>query len=304
MTISESLQSQPPSYLRVYIVRHGQTHQNILGTIQGRLDTALNAFGHLQAETTADYFSDIRFDRIITSPLQRARDTAQIILSKQPSDAKVPLEQDDRIQERGFGALEGKPYGGPKNELDVEGMELVADAKERLTSFWNDLITLPASAGIQEQEEQAILLVSHGAAIKLLLNDILLAGKHIHIPSEIQIHTERGNCSITELIVPMVLDHRTLSHLERPGALDLKHEWAVKVPQAETGKSNKPESSEQLRAQGQVVLQDLGYGPGVGHAARWWDVMHLQGLATEATGGVVQGKGKPSEVNVDELVAK
>ena len=167
--------SSPPHRLRVLVIRHGETNENVAGVIQGQLDTDLNSFGRLQAATTARHLSTIRFDRIITSPLRRARDTAQAILEQQPASSQLQLEQDDRLKERAFGVLEGKRYAGPANrsEEDTSSFEQKHHLLERLASFWNELVTFPVSSQLEESsplenttanqqgnDERVILLVS------------------------------------------------------------------------------------------------------------------------------------------------
>jgi broad specificity phosphatase PhoE len=316
MTVSAaSLACQPPRSLRILVVRHGQTRHNIEGIIQGQLDTPLNAFGRLQASTTGDHLSTTRIDRIITSPLQRARHTAEAIASKQAGIAKVQVEQDDRIQERGFGTLEGKSHGGShkKSEAVIEGMESAAHLQERLAAFWNELVTVHvpsksqdyATAGQhqkqeqdQGQEEQVVLLVSHGAAISSLLNDVLLLGHYIQLLPDVQV-SQFGNCSITELVVPTTLDYRTPSALGHPGAFHLKHEWVVR-PQHFISEVS---IAQKLQDHGKVVLQDLFFGEGVGVVERWADSEHVRGLIQPTEeGGQEQGRGQ--KINVDELVGK
>lgn len=313
MTVSASLPFQPPRRLRVLVVRHGETLENTIGIIQGQLDTPLNTFGQLQARTTADRLSDIRLDRIITSPLQRARHTAEAICSKQVGVANLQVEQDDRIQERGFGTLEGKRYRAPnkKNDSVIEGIETAEELQERLAAFWNDLITvhvpsehdMPEQQQKQEQnqgqEEQTALLVSHGAAISSLLNDVLLAGQYIRLPADVQV-SRFGNCCITELVIPTILDHRILSSaIERPGALHLKHEWVVR-PQHFVSQVS---LAQKLQDHGKVTLQDIGVGKGVGSVVRWGDVTHLHGLLQPVEEGD-QDMGRDPKVNVDELAGK
>ncbi|GAB7322603.1 hypothetical protein MBLNU13_g03517t1 [Cladosporium sp. NU13] len=313
MTVSASLPFQHPRRLRVLVVRHGETLENTIGIIQGQLDTPLNTFGQLQASTIADRLSAVRFDRIITSPLQRARNTAEAICSKQLGVANLQVEQDDRIQERGFGTLEGKPYRAPNKKHDsiIEGIEKAEELRERLASFWNELITvhvtskhdIPEQQQKQEQnqghEEQTILLVSHGAAISSLLNDVLLAGQYIQLPADVPV-SRFGNCSITELVVPTILDHRTLSSpVQQPGSLHLRSEWVVKPPHLISQVS----LVQKLQDHGKVTLQDIGFGKGVGSVVRWGDVTHLHGLLKPVEEGD-QDQGRGPKVNVDELVGK
>jgi probable phosphoglycerate mutase len=222
------------------------------------------------------------------------------------------VEQDDRIQERGFGTLEGKPYRAPnkKNDSIIEGIETAAVLQERLAAFWNELITVHVPSGYdipeqqkqeqnQGQEEQTVLLVSHGAAISSLLNDVLLVGQYIRLPADVQV-SRFGNCCITELVIPTILDHRTLSSaIERPGALHLKHEWVVKPPHFVSQVS----LAQKLQDHGKVTLQDIGVGKGVGSVVRWGDVTHLHGLLQPVKEGD-QDMGRGPKANVDELVGK
>jgi broad specificity phosphatase PhoE len=317
MTVPPTLPPRYPRRLRVLVVRHGETHENVAGIIQGQLDTPLNPFGHLQATTTADYLSNIRLDRVITSPLQRARDTAQAILSKQHKVSTVQLEQDERIKERCFGVIEGTRYVGSKNDREhIEGIEERDDLLERLAGFWNELITVHVPAEfeghppskeqpqeVNEEEEMTIAVVSHGAAIFALLNSVLLAGDYIRPPQDVQL-LHYANCSITELIVPTILDRRTLSpSLGLPGSPQLIEEWAVKPQHVQqrgenserTGATKNLEGDMSRESESHIIFQDLGFGRGIGYGVRWAETTHLQDLVKE---------GSISKVNVDELVGK
>jgi len=87
----------------LYVTRHGETDANALRQIQGRRDIPLNATGIAQAEELKTRLKTVRFDRIYTSPLSRARKTAEIV----NSDRQVPLIVDDRLIEMSYGDLEG-----------------------------------------------------------------------------------------------------------------------------------------------------------------------------------------------------
>ena len=63
----------------IYVIRHGQTELNSRGVLQGRSDRPLNETGIAQARAAAERLRDIRFDRVYTSPLVRAVQTAQIL---------------------------------------------------------------------------------------------------------------------------------------------------------------------------------------------------------------------------------
>ena len=68
--------------MRLYIVRHGETQWNTEGRLQGQADIPLNEKGRAIARATAMGMKEIHFDAAFTSPLIRARETAQILLDK------------------------------------------------------------------------------------------------------------------------------------------------------------------------------------------------------------------------------
>ena len=81
------------------LLRHGQTDYNAKSLFQGRVDEPLNAVGEAQAQRAADAIGNV--DRVISSPLKRARKTAEAF--------GVSLEIDSSWIECNFGDWEGKP---------------------------------------------------------------------------------------------------------------------------------------------------------------------------------------------------
>lgn len=217
-----------PDRLRVLIVRHGETRENVERIIQGQLDTDLNDRGRHQAELTGRFLSSTRIDRIIASPLKRVAETAKAIHRHQPSTLK--LEYDDRLKERCFGVLEGKVYNGPSNRSDdTEGIERMADLSERLGSFWNDLVTRPVSDTDQARQgkegvTETVVLVSHGGAISALMNQVLVPGRYVFVPPSVT-PSRFWNCSITELLVPTI---PTSSIGKAAGDLARKQDWSIR----------------------------------------------------------------------------
>lgn len=115
-----------PQTIRLLIVRHGETDHNIRGIIQGQLDTPLNATGHAQASYVAQYLSQEHIDHVYTSPLQRAKHTADAIVAVHPEyrDGALKYWIDERLKERYFGVREGKAWEWRKEHPDrKEGME-------------------------------------------------------------------------------------------------------------------------------------------------------------------------------------
>ena len=90
--------------MRLYIIRHGETPWNTQLRLQGQTDIELNEKGRALAELTARAMRGIPFDMVITSPLVRARETADIVLEHRD----IPVITEERIREIGFGEMEGR----------------------------------------------------------------------------------------------------------------------------------------------------------------------------------------------------
>ena len=87
----------------VYLARHGQTEWNVAGRRQGRLDSPLTPLGLRQAHRNADLLSSHQIDAIFTSPLGRARRTAEIV----GETLGLPAQVLDELAEVAHGAWSG-----------------------------------------------------------------------------------------------------------------------------------------------------------------------------------------------------
>ena len=67
--------------MKIYVLRHGETSWNRQRLLQGRSDVELNENGRKLAKETAEGMADIPFDLVFTSPLKRAKETAEIVLN-------------------------------------------------------------------------------------------------------------------------------------------------------------------------------------------------------------------------------
>ena len=166
--------------MKLYVVRHGETVWNRLHKVQGAADIPLAENGILLAEKTGEALKKIPFDLCITSPLKRARKTAELILEKQPK--QVPIIEDARIQEINFGDLEGVVCFTDDHEYLNEQMkdffeepwkferpengENIADILARTKNFWEEKIQDPSL------QDKTILIASHGCAVRALLQNV------------------------------------------------------------------------------------------------------------------------------------
>lgn len=89
--------------MKIFVTRHGQTKWNALRKLQGRQDVELNEIGKKQALIVGEKIKNEEIDIIITSPLKRAKETAEIINKK----LNVEIVEDNRLIERCYGDFEG-----------------------------------------------------------------------------------------------------------------------------------------------------------------------------------------------------
>ena len=96
----------------IYLIRHGQTDWNLDRKLQGQTDIPLNDNGRGQAEEVAKEIADLKIDRIISSDLLRAKETAEIINKK----IGAVISFDKRLREVNYGDYEGKLIETIKDE--------------------------------------------------------------------------------------------------------------------------------------------------------------------------------------------
>lgn len=142
-------------------MRHGETDWNKQGRLQGQEDVPLNERGRAQALACGRALEKMQFQRIYTSPLSRARETAEKIAQFQA----CPVTEEPGLLERDYGVLSGLTL--PQREAFAatgrpDGMEPWDSLAQRALSTLNRCAD---AAG----EGRRALLVSHGAWINALL---------------------------------------------------------------------------------------------------------------------------------------
>jgi broad specificity phosphatase PhoE len=171
--------------LNVLLTRHGYTSAGevVLG---GTIDVPLARRGRDEAELLSRRLAGVRIDRIISSPMVRACETAAIIA------AGRPIETDERLREMHYGRWEGMTFEGiPKQDPELRarwesdpaethtpGGESGEEVAARVLSFLADLIetegisgsmaaeAVPAHAAM---EDRNVLVVAHGTLNRILL---------------------------------------------------------------------------------------------------------------------------------------
>lgn len=148
--------------MKIYLIRHGQTDWNLEGRFQGREDIMLNATGLAQARECGQALAGEKFKAVITSPLIRARKTAEIIAEiVQAEDFIV----DEAITERDFKSVSGMT----REEREAYYASGGIDDKEPFEDLCNRMID-----GIKKYRlsyyNNNIIMVSHGASINSVLS--------------------------------------------------------------------------------------------------------------------------------------
>ena len=179
--------SDKPVYNFVFL-RHGESIGNAESRWQGQSDYALTERGRAQARALAERWKSeaAHFDLIISSPLVRAKETAEIIASA--LGAKIEL--DPLLLERNIGEMEGltmeevrkipqPPYITPYDPIGGEGeadWALFLRAGQAL----HDLVLRPPGS---------YLIVSHGGLLNQLMNAIIGIAPHVD-PSGVRFRFE------------------------------------------------------------------------------------------------------------------
>src|SRR5690606_18139697 len=91
------------------LVRHGRTEANASGVLAGWTPgLALDATGREQASAVASRLSGTGVVAVVTSPLHRCRETAEVLVDGIPADARPPVRTDERLAEARYGAWTGR----------------------------------------------------------------------------------------------------------------------------------------------------------------------------------------------------
>ncbi|MCS0589073.1 histidine phosphatase family protein [Massilia norwichensis] len=102
--------------MKIILIRHGETAWNAERRLQGHLDIPLNAEGERQARLLAGALAAEPIDLIVSSDLQRARQTAQAVATLRG----MPLQIEPGLRERCYGGFEGLLYSEIEQRFPAE----------------------------------------------------------------------------------------------------------------------------------------------------------------------------------------
>lgn len=156
----------------LYLVRHGETEYNKYERIQGQgVDSKLNVLGEKQSNALAEYFDRIDLDKIFSSSMTRAKQTAEVIAERK----RMSVSSSRELVEMSYGTMEG-----------VDKEEVQADI-DKLHKNWDDgMVTLAPDQGespvdvyrrankkmmqlLEAHQGERLLFVLHGRLLRILL---------------------------------------------------------------------------------------------------------------------------------------
>lgn len=155
----------------LWLARHGATDWNMEGRYQGQADIPLNPIGLEQARTMADRLAAENIVAIYSSPLLRARQTAQMLADK----VGLPVQIDPRLQEVSLGQWEGKLFTDVQQKFPEAiaerrinpiyfrppGGETVAEVVERAVAAVDEIVSA--------YPQGPVVIVSHGLTLATLI---------------------------------------------------------------------------------------------------------------------------------------
>lgn len=145
--------------MNVYIVRHGQVPQNVLGKYNTE-DEDLTELGIKQAEELKEKIKNMHFDKVISSPLLRATHTEYILTNYDNS-----IITDERLRERSCGTLSGEnlevtnreEYWNYFSNIKYGINENIKDFFKRVFNFLDEL---------KKEDYENVLIVAHSGVSK------------------------------------------------------------------------------------------------------------------------------------------
>ena len=178
--------------MKLFLIRHGETVDNVAGLYAGVRDSALTNHGVEQARRLGEYLanSGVNITHIYASPLTRAHKTAEAVRKAQQDQSQLEIVTVPDLIEQDFGFYEGKPFvarssASPKKSgrdvhhdkhrddpgfVDVESRESMG----RRADAFLDQHLMPRLTSANTPHATAIAVVSHGMLLANLWRKLLL----------------------------------------------------------------------------------------------------------------------------------
>ena len=210
------------------LIRHGQSQWNLENRFTGWVDVPLTDAGRDEARQAGQLIKSMRFDRAFTSALTRAQETLAIILSV--IRQHVPIERDQALNERHYGALQGlnkaetakkydeaqvhiwrRSYDVPppkdKTDLNPEGIsESLKDTAARTLPYFKSKILPLVKAG------RSILVVAHGNSLR----SIVMQLDHLTKEQVLELNLATGTPLVYDIDADGRVKSKSVLELPRP----------------------------------------------------------------------------------------
>ncbi|MBN1367716.1 MAG: histidine phosphatase family protein [Dehalococcoidales bacterium] len=159
----------------IVLVRHGETDWNARDIFRGHVDISLNDTGRWQAESASQYLKRVKVAAILYSPLERARQTAQIIAVGHEG---ITVEPEAGLIDMDFGDWRGKSHPEIKKNhpelyrqwlyepqnLEFPGGESLDDVRKRVLKVVHQTV---------EKYKGKVVLVSHRVVLQVIILGLL-----------------------------------------------------------------------------------------------------------------------------------
>ena len=187
------------------LLRHGQSVWNAENKFTGWTDVDLSPKGEEEAKSAGEKLAEICFDVIHTSELIRAQKTAKIVMLQNTASNNPPTRQDQRLNERHYGSLQGlnkdetrEKFGEEQVHIwrrsfdvpppDGESLEMCA---ERTLPYLTEEIEPDLNSG------KNVLVAAHGNSLRSIVMCIENLSPEeilsVEIPTGSPIHYEYEN---------------------------------------------------------------------------------------------------------------
>jgi broad specificity phosphatase PhoE len=200
---------------RLLLARHGQSVSNAVRRFQGVQDVALSELGARQAEALGQAIRSLPIAAVYTSPLERARRTAEIAAA----GLDVPVTPVDSLRELSLGDWEGHTVeeiralpGDPYEQWVRDPVACLPPGAEPLSEVQARVVSAMADIAAAHPNGQQVLVVCHGGVISAYLAHCL------GLPLSSIWRLTLSNGSITEVAPPSVRSVNSTRHLSGLGA--------------------------------------------------------------------------------------
>jgi probable phosphoglycerate mutase len=170
---------------QLYLIRHGETEWSLSGQHTGRTDKELTENGRAQAECAKELLRKVSFVRVLSSPLKRAMETAQLV------GLGSRVEARDELMEVNYGDFEGKTTKEIRESVPDWSLwthacpngESLQDAAKRVRGLLSEL----------EGVEGSVAIFAHGHILRIL------ACEYLGLSPENGKHLMLDTCSVSVL---------------------------------------------------------------------------------------------------------